>query len=44
MKNANAQNSTFANHTSQRTTEVCKRAVFLPMHQRKLIHLRVLTN
>ena len=32
MKNANAQNSTFANRTSQRTTEVCKRAVFLPTH------------
>jgi hypothetical protein len=28
-ENANTQNSTFANRTSQRTAKVCKRAVFL---------------
>jgi hypothetical protein len=32
MKNANAQNSTFANRTSRHTTKICKRAVFLPTH------------
>jgi len=36
---ANAQNSTFANRTSRHTTEICKRAVFLPTHQRILIYL-----
>jgi len=32
MKNANAQNSTFAIRTSRHTTKNCKRAVFLPTH------------
>ena len=40
MENANAQNSTFANRTSRHTTKVCKRAVFLPTHPWKLVHLR----
>jgi len=34
---AHAQNSTFANHTSRHTTKVCKRAVFLPTHQRMTV-------
>ena len=38
-KKANAENSTFANHTSQHTTEVCKRAVFLPTHFNKCVTL-----
>ena len=37
---ANAQNSTFANRTIRHTTKVCKRAVFLPTHQRILVYLR----
>ncbi len=39
MKNANAQNSTFANRTSRLTTEVCKRAVLLPTHPMIMITL-----
>jgi hypothetical protein len=30
MKDADAQNTTFTNHTSRHVPEVCKRAVFLP--------------
>ncbi|NMD01536.1 MAG: hypothetical protein GYA62_17695 [Bacteroidales bacterium] len=35
METANAQNSTFANRTSQRTTKICKRAVFFHRTEEK---------
>ncbi len=36
MKNANAQNCTFASPDTQAEASACKRAVFLPTHRRKL--------
>jgi len=44
MKNANAQNSTFAIRTSNHTTKNCKRAVFLPTHPSPPTTLDLLTS
>jgi len=35
METANAQNSTFANRKSRRTTKICKRAVFFHRTKKK---------
>ncbi len=37
MKNADTQNSTFANRTSRHTTKVCKRAVFFANAPNRII-------
>jgi hypothetical protein len=44
MKNANAQNNTFASSVTQADASACKRAVFLPALGAKIVHLRNFKN
>jgi len=39
MKNANAQNCTFASPDTQAEASACKRAVFLPTHLQEIEYL-----